>query len=129
MDHTCWIERQIEPPCEGCHNLRQSKATRQADRYCNALIPCTRLPIKRPKRARVLRAVWGQELGEEGDYLIRTSGGKDFAKRVQTESEQRPSAAAVFFDWNSMQTRLFDAGFHRCLLYTSPSPRDGLLSR
>jgi hypothetical protein len=30
---------------------------------------------------------WGQELGEEGDYLIRTSGGKDFAKRVQTESE------------------------------------------
>jgi hypothetical protein len=52
-------------------------------------------------------------LGKEGDYLIRTCGDKDFAERVQTESEQRPSAAAMFFDGNGMQTRPGDAGFHR----------------
>jgi hypothetical protein len=29
---------------------------------------------------------WGQELGEEGDYLIRTRGGKDFAERRPVET-------------------------------------------
>jgi len=52
-------------------------------------------------------------LGEEGDYLIRTCGDEDFAKRVQTESEQGPSRAAVCSDGNGMQARPRDAGFHR----------------
>ena len=52
-------------------------------------------------------------MGEEGDYLIRTCGDEDFAKRVQTESEQGPSRAAVCFDGNGMQARPGDAGFHR----------------
>ena len=45
--------------------------------------------------------------------MIRTCGDKDFTECVQTESEQRPSAASVFLDWNVMQARPGDAGFHR----------------
>jgi hypothetical protein len=37
-------------------------------------------------------------LVEEGDYLIRTCGDKDFSQRMEAESEQRASAAAMVFD-------------------------------
>jgi hypothetical protein len=50
-------------------------------------------------------------LVEEGDYLIRTCGDKDFSQRMEAESEQRASAAAMVFDRNGMQARHGDAGF------------------
>jgi hypothetical protein len=52
-------------------------------------------------------------LVEEGDDLSGTCGGEDFAEREETESEQRPRAAAVFLDGNGMQARHGDTGFHR----------------
>src|ERR1035437_4744453 len=54
---------------------------------------------------------WRQELAEEGDYLSGTCCGKDFAQRVEAESEQRARAATMVFDRNGMQARHGDAGF------------------
>src|SRR5450756_78349 len=54
---------------------------------------------------------WGQELAEEGDYLSGTCCDKDFAQRVEAESEQRARAATMVFDGNGMQARHSDAGF------------------
>jgi len=48
-------------------------------------------------------------LGEEGYYLSGTCCDKDFAQRVEAESEQRASAAAMIFDRNGMQARHGDA--------------------
>src|SRR5665811_2362613 len=48
---------------------------------------------------------WGQELAEEGDYLSGACGDKDFAQRVEAESEQRARAATMVFDGNGMQAR------------------------
>jgi len=50
-------------------------------------------------------------LAEEGDYLSGTCGDKDFAQRVEAESEQRARAATMVFDRNGMQARHGDAGF------------------
>src|ERR1035437_8794097 len=54
---------------------------------------------------------WRQELAEEGDYLSGTCCDKDFAQRVEAESEQRARAATMVFDRNGMQARHGDAGF------------------
>src|SRR5450756_360069 len=54
---------------------------------------------------------WRQELAEEGDYLSGTCCGKDFAQRVEAESEQRARAATMVFDRNGMQARHGDASF------------------
>ena len=53
---------------------------------------------------------WRQRLSEESDYLIRTCGDEYFAERVQAESEQRASSAAMAFYGNGIQTRHRDIG-------------------
>ena len=45
---------------------------------------------------------WRQELIEESDYLIRICCREDFAERVEPESKQRPSSAAMMFDGNGL---------------------------
>ena len=66
-----------------------------------------------------------------------------FSTQMQEDVETNPAAQAyalgMFRKWPTLQTvkveyyyprlGIIDAGIYTCLLYTSPSPRDGLLSR
>ena len=52
-------------------------------------------------------------MAEEDDYLSVICNDEDFAERVESESEQRPGATAMFFDGNGVQACHGYAGFDR----------------
>jgi hypothetical protein len=58
-----------------------------------------RLPIGKPKGFD--GQFWREQLVEEDDYLIRTCRDEDFAESLEADSEQRPRATTVIFDWDS----------------------------
>ena len=62
--------------------------------------------------------------GERGIGMSILMAGRDFGSIVERRRSRRSRAAAA---GGEVSTDL--AGYERCLLYTSPSPRDGLLSR
>ena len=60
----------------------------------------------------------------DGDAVIEHLDGQRVGKMV-IKALRRPRATLVI----DPEGRVTVHGTHRCLLYTSPSPRDGLLSR
>ena len=82
------------------------------------------------------------DLLEKGDYapvedMVKDAVSVGLTKDLGTDYFEDPkgrleklknSNGQVSTGWPNLDKKLF-GGFNRCLLYTSPSPRDGLLSR
>ena len=68
------------------------------------------------------------------DVLDASNGTVELLRNSQIGAYVYPVVAPEFHNWRSEQKAwretavLYDQS-HHCLLYTSPSPRDGLLSR
>ena len=78
----------------------------------------------------IFQTVSGQSLGVEPDLLLFPT-----INSVNNDREQDPD---LFYEWDgdprwltgvNWGGSIFFGGIGSCLLYTSPSPRDGLLSR
>ena len=79
---------------------------------------------------------FGDDGGRLGDYAWYAKNG---ARKVHPVGEKRPNPWGLYdmhgnaWEWCESRFAPYGAaahrGPHRCLLYTSPSPRDGLLSR
>ena len=67
------------------------------------------------KSAYISSEVFGAEIQDDGAQIDGSSGGSN-------------NLAGVMVSYNTLDKEDSDL-FHTCLLYTSPSPRDGLLSR
>ena len=60
---------------------------------------------------------------------VQSSGFYDFANTLTLDAVYDTNLGAVASMSSEDEYDLFDSGRGACLLYTSPSPRDGLLSR
>ena len=63
-----------------------------------------------------------------GDPDLITVRGMRLIQQADTIIHDRLIPAEVL-EWARPEAKLIDVGKYPCLLYTSPSPRDGLLSR
>ena len=74
------------------------------------------------------------ELNEEGKNILLTNEGMEFAEQLLLENNLIKEGTLQDLDNMSLNHNIIQALrahklFYSCLLYTSPSPRDGLLSR
>ena len=77
----------------------------------------------------VMGTQWGDEgkgkatdlMSERVDYCVRYSGGNNAGHTVVVDDEK--------FFMHLLPSGVLNPNSTACLLYTSPSPRDGLLSR